>query len=148
MKAILVINHMPSRCEECPCSSIDYETDGEMMFTCDAIPFGYLELSEENMTDKKPSWCPLKPMPLKKKFSGKILKVARLMKGYTLQKVGDMIGKSKVSVKRYEDGVVKPKGKTLERLCDALGIGTIATEEYVNGWNACLAEITGVKNED
>ena len=65
MKAILVINHMPSRCEECPCSSIDYETDGEMMFTCDAIPFGYLELSEENMIDKKPSWCPLKPMPQK-----------------------------------------------------------------------------------
>lgn len=62
-KAILVVD-MPSKCESCPCSTINEEIGGEMVFTCDALP--NKEITETNMTKRKPSWCPLKPMPQKK----------------------------------------------------------------------------------
>lgn len=64
MKAILVID-MPNKCESCPCSTINDEIDGSMVFTCDALP--NKEITEGNMTKRKPSWCPLKPMPSKRK---------------------------------------------------------------------------------
>lgn len=60
MKAILVID-MPKKCESCPCSTINEEIDGGVVFTCDALP--NKEITEANMTRNKPSWCPLKPMP-------------------------------------------------------------------------------------
>ena len=60
MKAILVID-MPNKCESCPCSTINDEIDGSMVFTCDALP--NKEITEGNMTKRKPSWCPLRPLP-------------------------------------------------------------------------------------
>jgi len=56
---------------------------------------------------------------------GKQLKKARLNKGYSLEFVGDMIGKSKVSIKRYEDGVMRIDMDTLETLCAVLGVKPI-----------------------
>jgi len=66
MKAVLVIDKIPTKCEECPCSTIESETSGEVVFFCDAIPYQYIK--EEHMTDRKPSWCPLKPIPEEKEY--------------------------------------------------------------------------------
>jgi hypothetical protein len=63
MKAILVIDEMPTKCEECPCSTILTEIYGEDVFTCDAVRCGDQEIKEEHMVSQKPWWCPLKPMP-------------------------------------------------------------------------------------
>lgn len=51
-KAILVMD-MPKKCMDCPC---EYEGRCEVKFGI------YVSLNE------KPSWCPLKPMPEKKKI--------------------------------------------------------------------------------
>jgi len=56
---------------------------------------------------------------------GKQLKEARLKKGYSLEYVGDMIGKSKVSIKRYEDGVMRIDMDTLEMICAILDVKPI-----------------------
>ena len=58
MKAILVID-IPKTCFGCPCYSFNARAK---RFECDAKLYlkgkiGVVEL------DKKPSWCPLKPMP-------------------------------------------------------------------------------------
>ena len=57
-KVILVIDK-PKTCLECPCYSFNAQAK---RFECDAKLFlkgkiGVVEL------DKKPSWCPLKPLP-------------------------------------------------------------------------------------
>lgn len=59
MKAILVLE-MPKNCLECPCSDI-----GKDCFSND-----YCELianKEIESPYEKPDWCPLKPVPSKKK---------------------------------------------------------------------------------
>lgn len=53
---------------------------------------------------------------------GKQLKEARLRKGYSLEYVGDLVGKSKVSIKRYEDGVMRIDVDTLELICSVLDV--------------------------
>jgi len=53
---------------------------------------------------------------------GRQLKEARLKKGYSLEFVGDMVGKSKVSVKRYEDGKMRVDNDTLDRICSVLDV--------------------------
>lgn len=61
MKAILVLNEMPKNCLECPLGknmSIPIET-------CIQCPIGKCVIDEE--TEIRPDWCPLKPMPEKKK---------------------------------------------------------------------------------
>ena len=57
MKAILVIDEMPSECGwECPCYRENNACEGMCTETLKSTPF----------TDERPSWCPLKPLPKKK----------------------------------------------------------------------------------
>ena len=53
MKAILVIDYMPSSCVECPCIDVEFRM-------CKAYE-GY----EEPSIYHKPDWCPLRPLPEK-----------------------------------------------------------------------------------
>ena len=54
MKAILVIDEMPSECGwECPCYRENNACEGMCTETLKSTPF----------TDERPSWCPLKPLP-------------------------------------------------------------------------------------
>lgn len=54
MKAILVIDEMPIKCEDCP---LHYRKRQEI-YRC--------EMTNKNVRlNSKPSWCPLKPMPNK-----------------------------------------------------------------------------------
>ena len=60
MKAVLVID-TPKDCYECPCYSLNAQAK---RFECDANltikgKIGVVEL------DKKPRWCPLRPLPHK-----------------------------------------------------------------------------------
>ena len=63
-KVILVIDR-PKTCLECPCYSFNAQAK---RFECDVKLFlkgkiGVVEL------DKKPNWCPLRPLPQKKGIS-------------------------------------------------------------------------------
>ena len=51
MKAILVID-MPMDCYECPCSN-------EGCYLCQIRR----RLLEDDFQDRRPSWCPLRPLP-------------------------------------------------------------------------------------
>lgn len=54
MKAILVIDDMPIKCEDCP---LHYRKRQEI-YRC--------EMTHKNIRlNSKPSWCPLKPLPHK-----------------------------------------------------------------------------------
>lgn len=57
MKAILVINEMPNNCGEC--KLINLQGIGESI--CNAVDWS-----------KRPSWCPLRPLPEKKKHEEEI----------------------------------------------------------------------------
>lgn len=59
---------------------------------------------------------------------GRQLKEARLKKGYSLAYVGDSIGKSKASIKRYEDGVMRIDKETLDLLCNVLDVKPLENE--------------------
>lgn len=50
MKAILVIDEMPTRCIDCPCY---YEDRGRCQNTWESV--------EDDFA--RPSWCPLRPLP-------------------------------------------------------------------------------------
>ena len=56
MKAILVVD-MPKSCEDCPCTDymFCYATQKEL---------------EIDWEVNKPSWCPLKPMPMRSVWKG------------------------------------------------------------------------------
>lgn len=65
MKAILVLDEMPSSCLECPIGknmSIPLET-------CIQCPLGKCAIDAE--TEVRQDWCPLKPMPEKMQVCGK-----------------------------------------------------------------------------
>lgn len=83
MKAILVID-MPNNCEEC--KIIYLQGHGESI--CDSGDWS-----------KRPSWCPLKPLPEKKELANYL---------------------------PFEDYSQQ-----------------IRLMDFVNGWNACIEEITG-----
>ena len=51
MKAILVIDYMPSSCLECPCLDVEFR-----------MCKGY-EGYEEPSIYRRPDWCPLRPLP-------------------------------------------------------------------------------------
>lgn len=51
---------------------------------------------------------------------GRQLKAARIKKGYSMSQLGEIVGKSKPSIKRYEDATVRVDMDTLQRLCNAL----------------------------
>lgn len=56
MKAILVLNEMPSACKECPLrASIDTN------FCVKTL----LDVTDKEYYEQKPDWCPLRPMPQK-----------------------------------------------------------------------------------
>jgi len=63
MKAILVIDGMPDCCFTCPLSCMIEEDDSVLVCK--------VEQTERRMkthiryTDKRPKWCPLKPLPHK-----------------------------------------------------------------------------------
>lgn len=63
MKAILVLDEMPSSCLQCELS-----TDDD--FTCFCVVN-----STECSTIKRPDWCPLKPLPDKKPHTEDVLEV-------------------------------------------------------------------------
>ena len=58
-KAILVID-MPNDCWECPMHVDGLDDENEEIMVCNAEKI-------ESHYGEKPSWCPLKPMPLKRK---------------------------------------------------------------------------------
>lgn len=60
MKVVLVIEE-PNECIDCPCYRQTKE-DGKLFEDCKAMmmPLNWREVTE------KPSWCPLKPLPMKK----------------------------------------------------------------------------------
>ena len=60
MKAILVIDEMPTGCIGCPCY---YEDRGKCQNTWEEV--------EDDCT--RPSWCPLRPLP-ERKDEGSVLK--------------------------------------------------------------------------
>ena len=64
---------------------------------------------------------------------GKQLKQARLNKGYSLAEVAEMVGKSKVSIKRYEDASVRIDMDTLKKISDILGMQVMDTQGVYNG---------------
>ena len=62
MKAILIVD-MPDTCEECPCCHIHENRNGDVISAeCQMWYKGWLEDSFG-----KPSWCPLKSLPERKK---------------------------------------------------------------------------------
>lgn len=64
---------------------------------------------------------------------GKQLKQARLNKGYSLAEVAEMVGKSKVSIKRYEDASVRIDMDTLKKISDVLGMQVMDSTAEYNG---------------
>lgn len=60
MKAVLVIDEMPTRCLGCPCY---YEDKGRCQNTWESV--------EDDLA--RPSWCPLKPIPQKKILDEELL---------------------------------------------------------------------------
>ena len=59
MKAILVIDKMPIKCEDCP---LHYRKRQEI-YRC--------EMTHKNIRlNSKPSWCPLKELPINKEIKG------------------------------------------------------------------------------
>ena len=65
MKAILVIDYMPSVCTECPF----YEWVDDDNWESEEIMCGIrCGLGTFNFKDEKPSWCPLKPMSEKREL--------------------------------------------------------------------------------
>ena len=76
MKAILVID-MPSSCTNCPCAGNNYDYN-------ECEPKGK-RLALEDIYEKRPSWCPLKPMPSKKepkRFEPFEMNMVEYNKGY------------------------------------------------------------------
>ena len=66
MKAILVLDEMPSSCLECPIGE-DMSISIEACIQC---PLGKCAIDEE--TKIRPDWCPLKPM-IEKKDRNKVV---------------------------------------------------------------------------
>lgn len=64
---------------------------------------------------------------------GKQLKRARLEKGYSLEDVAKMVGKSKVSIKRYEDANVRIDMDTLNCICRALSLTPVIMSRQMDG---------------
>ena len=56
---------------------------------------------------------------------GKQIKEARIEKGLTLAEVGEKVGKTKVSIKRYEDASVRIDMETLREICDILDLQVV-----------------------
>lgn len=50
------------------------------------------------------------------------LRIARLVKGYTQQKLADKIGVSVTMIRKYESGKVIPKFSIVQKICKALEI--------------------------
>ena len=67
MKAILVLNEMPNSCPQCPCIDVEENSYGDVIRAeCGNKYKG--DISEYlEWENGRPSWCPLKPMPSKKK---------------------------------------------------------------------------------
>lgn len=63
-KAVLILDS-PTTCEECPIGNRSMEW-GNLVACRKFEPYLKINLTPE----VKPSWCPLKPMPEKKKHSG------------------------------------------------------------------------------
>lgn len=64
MKAILVLDEMPRCCDDC---QLNYD----MGFGCDGFAIDdYTPIDMKEMRDetKRPSWCPLKAMPERKRL--------------------------------------------------------------------------------
>ena len=54
---------------------------------------------------------------------GKLIKEARLAKGYTQEELGNLVGVQKSAIAKYESGrVVNIKRSTLQKLAEALGL--------------------------
>lgn len=72
MKAILVLDEMPTVCFDCPLGHvIEYKEDDDIDMVCEGQPYDPTKVRTVIKGDifdinKKPSWCPLKPMPEKR----------------------------------------------------------------------------------
>ena len=64
---------------------------------------------------------------------GKQLKEARLRKGYSLAEVAEMVGRSKVSIKRYEDATVRIDMDTLNKLSSILDMQVMDVSATIDG---------------
>ena len=75
MKAVSVMD-MPDNCFECPfCYKAEDFSLGDFkfqkMFRCKLEPEDIEDVYLSNIMNKKPDWCPLKPMPEKMQVCGK-----------------------------------------------------------------------------
>lgn len=59
-KAVLVLDEMPSCCEDCRFT----DSGGDVCCLCNK------DISEHEYETKKPTWCPLRELPEKKTFNG------------------------------------------------------------------------------
>jgi hypothetical protein len=66
MKAILIVDK-PECCLDCPCSYTYGYHEGDP--TDDICEVTEYRLTKENMNERIPTWCPLKPMPEKKELN-------------------------------------------------------------------------------
>jgi len=85
MKAVLVINKMPTGCIGCPCY---YEDRGKCQNTWEEV--------EDDCT--RPSWCPLRPLPSKKDVT---VKRFEDIQSYSITEVADKIS-AKIILKTDE----------------------------------------------
>ena len=75
MKAIIVLDEMPTVCFDCPLGHvIKYKEDDDIDMVCEAQTYNPTKARTVIKGDifninKKPSWCPLKEMPQKKDTS-------------------------------------------------------------------------------
>lgn len=101
MKAILVIDEMPSECGwECPCYRENNACEGMCTETLKSTPF----------TDERPSWCPIKPLPKKQSTDEKKSALEYIYEAETLDEFQTR--------------------------------GASYLYGHIDGWNACLEEIT------
>ena len=113
MKAILVIDEMPKSCSDCWLHRDEY-SDYEKVWEdiCHNAEHECHVLSKTNYI-KRPSWCPLQPMPQKK-----VVTVKRIddIQSYSITEVADKIS-AKIILK--------------------------TNEVFALGWNACIDAIIG-----
>lgn len=64
---------------------------------------------------------------------GRQLKEARRRLGYSLDEVAEIVGKSKASIKRYEDATAKIDKSTLDKICTALDVEAISYTISIDG---------------
>ena len=77
---------------------------------------------------------------------GERIKELRIIKGYTQEELGKMLGIKKAAIQKYENGDVENiKRSKIKLLADALGV----TPSYIMGWdNPERDKFSGTRSDD